>query len=800
MGKITICVSLLMASFACNAETYYLVDDGTAAVKDNTSFKDAAFWLDKDGAPSGEAGDQLNSTADYVMLSPLRQAGSVTEFAGASLRIGENAVARPHFMQYYNETSFKKLYFTSGYYVGHKGNNNSYSLEADITVDSVPGNDFTMALSYTNSTFAIKGSVSSCADSCLVLGTTNPVYGVKKQTEYKVSFDDSWHKFMFEADLSGFRGTLKLGRTTLEPLEATPSKWQIKAVIPKSNTMPGSLVVPSYDVLSVATSATFTVGNLTMAAGSMLEFGTSRTGPLGTVSVTGGLDIEAPVSVHVSNGLLPSSGGNFVLLSVPDTEESAFAVSDFTLVTSAWGPAPRLEVETDEATSTRRLVLVASRWMPDGPVSLETGDSDTKDHKTSNLKSMSSALTNAVQWSNGQVPDAAYDYYVGPEESKMSGRALRTRSDIESDVFAGKSLTVAKSCFLLVMTDYMTFNDLRLLDGSILACPNSGSAHVLGTMSVPWGSVRLRQYVDRTLFVDAKVTGAAELVLEGWSATGSAKGNYEFKKADMTGFKGTIRITEHPSMPVPNYRAKSTNQTLSVSSSAGETQLGGKLDVFNPKALTIERCGTLELDEGNTLNITTNFNRGIYVNGDGRISVQSTWHTLNITTRLTVNGTLVKDGAGKLVLGGVCVPEGENPMLDIWSNDVVVASSKAVDGLSVKIGENARFILKVNPDDERLCSYGIMMDKAETPFVLDDGLTTVPFALDWSGMERPEEAMDIAMLTVASEVADNVESMLPSFASPFPRMEANLVRRDNGDGTVTFVLRLTPKGFVMVLR
>ena len=789
-----------LLTLGANAATYYLKSDGTASQSGTTAFKDAAFWLDKDGAPSGEAGDQLNSTADYVMLSPLRQAGSATAFGGASLRIGENAVARPHFMQYYNETSFKKLYFTSGYYVGHKGNNNSYSLEADITVDSVPGNDFTMALSYTNSTFAIKGSVSSCADSCLVLGTTNPVYGVKKQTEYKVSFDDSWHKFMFEADLSGFRGTLKLGRTTLEPLEATPSKWQIKAVIPKSNTMPGSLVVPSYDVLSVATSATFTVGNLTMAAGSMLEFGTSRTGPLGTVSVTGGLDIEAPVSVHVSNGLLPSSGGNFVLLSVPDTEESAFAVSDFTLVTSAWGPAPRLEVETDEATSTRRLVLVASRWMPDGPVSLETGDSDTKDHKTSNLKSMSSALTNAVQWSNGQVPDAAYDYYVGPEESKMSGRALRTRSDIESDVFAGKSLTVAKSCFLLVMTDYMTFNDLRLLDGSILACPNSGSAHVLGTMSVPWGSVRLRQYVDRTLFVDAKVTGAAELVLEGWSATGSAKGNYEFKKADMTGFKGTIRITEHPSMPVPNYRAKSTNQTLSVSSSAGETQLGGKLDVFNPKALTIERCGTLELDEGNTLNITTNFNRGIYVNGDGRISVQSTWHTLNITTRLTVNGTLVKDGAGKLVLGGVSVPEGENPMLDIWSNDVVVASSKAVDGLSVKIGENARFVLKVNPDDERLCSYGIMMDKAETPFVLDDGLTTVPFALDWSGMERPEEAMDIALLTIASEAADNVESMLPSFASPFPRMEANLVRRDNGDGTVTFVLRLTPKGFVMVLR
>ena len=302
MKRIMVCMVFgALLTLVANATTYYLTSDGTAAVAKNAAFYDASFWLDANGYPSGDKGSPLDYTADYVMLSPLRQAGSVTEFAGASLRIGENAVARPHFMQYYNETSFKKLYFTSGYYVGHKGNNNSYSLEADITVDSVPGNDFTMALSYTNSTFAIKGSVSSCADCCLVLGTTNPVYGVKKQTEYKVSFDDSWHKFMFEADLSGFRGTLKLGRTTQEPLEATPSKWQIKAVIPKSNTMPGSLVVPSYDVLSVATSATFTVGNLTMAAGSMLEFGTSRTGPLGTVSVTGGLDIEAPVSVHSSS-------------------------------------------------------------------------------------------------------------------------------------------------------------------------------------------------------------------------------------------------------------------------------------------------------------------------------------------------------------------------------------------------------------------------------------------------------------------------------------------------------------------
>jgi hypothetical protein len=130
----------------------------------------------------------------------------------------------------------------------------------------------------------------------------------------------------------------------------------------------------------------------------------------------------------------------------------------------------------------------------------------------------------------------------------------------------------------------------------------------------------------------------------------------------------------------------------------------------------------------------------------------------------------------------------------------VIASAKAVKGLSVKIGENARLVLKANPEDELLSNYGMIMGNTATPFVLDDGLSAVPFVIDCSGMERPEGALDIALVTVASEAADGVEAMLQPFPSPFPRMEANLVRRDNGDGTVTFVLRLTPKGFVMVLR
>ena len=105
-----------LLTLGANAATYYLTNNGTADDSDTVAFKDASFWFDKDGNPSGEKGSSLDASADYVMVSALRQTRgqAYATFGGASLRIGENADKRPHFMQYYNEgTSFKKLYFTS---------------------------------------------------------------------------------------------------------------------------------------------------------------------------------------------------------------------------------------------------------------------------------------------------------------------------------------------------------------------------------------------------------------------------------------------------------------------------------------------------------------------------------------------------------------------------------------------------------------------------------------------------------------------------------------------------------------
>ena len=363
MGKIAICASLLIAGVACKAETYYLITDGTAKESGTTAFKNAKFWLDAEGNPSGEDGSALDPNADYVMTATLRQNNkdnTYSVFGGASLRVGTTGSSTGVCMlQYYDKgTEFKKLYLTRGYYVANRGHNISYYLNADIVVDSPLGSDFAMAVSYTNCALIINGSLSADATCGLVLQNKNPNYTEKKHTtDYHLNPDDVRDGFVLDADLSGFYGTMRLGRTTGLQLAASPSMWEIKAVIPRDVEMPGSMVVPSYDILSISNSATFKVGNLSLAGGSMLQY-YLKEGQLGTVAVTDRLNISGKIGINVNPDMFAFVGGRYTLLSAPNTDENRFEASNFELMHPNWSVPPSLFVEVDEATNTRNSYLL----------------------------------------------------------------------------------------------------------------------------------------------------------------------------------------------------------------------------------------------------------------------------------------------------------------------------------------------------------------------------------------------------------------------------------------------------------
>ncbi|MEI9960827.1 MAG: hypothetical protein WDM76_06745 [Limisphaerales bacterium] len=70
-----------------------------------------------------------------------------------------------------------------------------------------------------------------------------------------------------------------------------------------------------------------------------------------------------------------------------------------------------------------------------------------------------SSITGATNWSNGQVPSAANDYFVG------AGLTIRTPATQSSAyTFAGNSLTI-RGTFGFKMTNIITVADLRLTNG-----------------------------------------------------------------------------------------------------------------------------------------------------------------------------------------------------------------------------------------------------------------------------------------------------------------------------------------------
>ena len=793
---------MFLGLVAAGNTTYYLKDNYTGS--GNVAFKDASYWVDADGQASGAAGDALDSTADYVMRKNLRQSRGTdyAHFGGASLRIGGNG-SSPYFLHYYNEgTSFDKLYLTSGYYACNRGHNFVYNLDADISVDAV--GDFKMTLSYTNSTLRITGTVAAESSARLLLGVISPAYAVSKQAGYGIGDDDNWNMFTFAADMSDFRGTLQLDRATDAYLEATHTMWHVGAHFESSQTIPGSIVVPAYDVLSVGESVALNVSSLTLAAGSMLRYAYSGSG-FGSISATSSATIAGPIAVDIAEDTFPPNGGRVTLLTVPDGQGADFAAGDFKLAdvnNEVYGLRPHLEVEVDDTAHTRSLVIVFQSWLPEEMVTLDISDSNTKECKAATAKSQDSAMTNAAQWSDHALPtDPNKIYAVLPSGSPYgnTGKTLRTMPG--TDTTLPGSLIIGKSCQLMLLGPNFTVGKLTLLDGAILAGANaSGTFGVDGLVDVPFGSVHLRRHVARELKVSGTLTGGAELVLEGWGSTSSPRGLYSFT-GDLSGFTGTVRVTEVSSMSKTSYDdQKGTNQTLRLNSNLGETQLGGKLAVFNPKALTLERCGTLRLDTGSTLNITTNYNRGIYVNGAGRIFVQSLWHTLNVTTRLTVKGTLTKDGAGPLVLGGECVTEGEAPALAIVSNNVVVAGTDSINGLSVQMSEDTWLVRRVNFADETMTRYGIR-NMAATPFVLPEDVGKLAIEMDFTGQTAPEDGIDVGIVTVSADAAAAVGAMLPDLPSPFGSMAASVVAIEDTDAhAVTFALRLRPRGTKLFIR
>jgi len=241
--------------------------------------------------------------------------------------------------------------------------------------------------------------------------------------------------------------------------------------------------------------------------------------------------------------------------------------------------------------------------------------------------------------------------------------------------------------------------------------------------------------------------------------------------------------------------------------------LGGNLPSPEPKALLLSRYAKL-IVKGNTT-LAAQSNRGIFIEGTGRISVETSKTvpcTFRVETPLAINGDFYKEGDGTLELAGDMAfgedglgstpADGSNNFI-VTGGVVRVCSAGAVDGCKMLLHKDTALELAVDLDNDELLGCGIRNVKTDTPFVLGAGVDKLPVSMVFDADATPPSTdFTVALLTVSGDAAADVKAMLPTTVkSPFKSYTSTLVETtDEKTGDVTFGYRLKYQAMKIIIR
>ena len=377
----------------------------------------------------------------------------------------------------------------------------------------------------------------------------------------------------------------------------------------------------------------------------------------------------------------------------------------------------------------------------------------------------SSSLTNATHWSDESFPDSPMANYLVP-----AGTKLRTEVDAMMDKnspfvpidyqFLGKSLIIENKSRFIVCCSNLTVDLLRLLDGSELVQAQYTRATLNGKISIE-GASQWGLYSGNMMTVKSELVGDGEIRLVTAAVT-SPNGQLLLDNENDR-FTGRICVSQTDTI-APSFNI--TNQTVNIKDGRA---LGGAGLSFDPKALTLERYGSLCALETTTVSEPT---RGTWINGVGRFKVAN-GKTLTYSAPLAVNGTFCKEGQGLLALANSQPKFGETALAEtpgeaaenrtflVREGNVMVSSAYALNGLDVVVEDSAAvFVFDAGTEDTELLTYGIVnISTPGEPFAVrgEAGKIKIGFSL----AEEPEWASKtIAICTVKKDRAQAVAELL----------------------------------------
>lgn len=783
----------LLASTGLGA-TNSLTGAGSSAGR--PSFTNDAAWADVETGRTGPVGP-LNPNDDYLVNSD-RNCRSINVdrgtivFGGRSLTIGDETTGGRFYLYSYKNADLvfndPGLFLKRGTFFVEASPNNSHRLSGVLTFLS-KDTAFNIRPDYSNMTFQVESLVQGAAD------TTVDVFCPAVNAS---GYDYAPFVVNFANDNSDFAGkivayTLTGWRDGKPPMTLGLSSASFGAVEMQADTL----------LRATAQDDTISIGSLEFKAGALYAVVGGVTVSSGSFSCTNSilevresltLPAEGKVRMVVPRLLRVSDGGPCRAL-VMKAPAGSIDLGKIEIVPDGQSFLFDYEPKVETVGGTDFLYLETVKVVAQLVVDVGGSGHDNG----------SSSLTNAANWSDGELPHAGAHYLV----TKVGSSSGLLRTEVDSSLayeFPGESLTIDDGCTFGGFIWSFTVKSLRLGNASVV---NVGqwisNLNLCGEEIVLLGdSVSFTANDTHTIIIQAPLKGHANIRIPGWGAT-SAPSGFVRALAESPDFKGTFAVTSAWNQQIPSVFA-GKHQTLKVASALS---IGGPLDAFDPKAVLIEKYGCLWLED--TVDFA-DLTRGFSFGNVAQLYVPS-GKTGTFRAQRTFNGETFVRGGGCLALGGavrfdspagiVDTPSANSNLLTFVEGDFKPLSAGCVDGLAVTFSNaTSRLLVDVDAADAELIEKGVRNVKTDAPFAFPG--ETLEIVLGRSGAQPVATAGRIGLMTVTAAAAETLRGRL---AVTLPkgvyahRAKAVLVEStDEETKDVTFAADVTFEGVCIIVR
>lgn len=596
-------------------------------------------------------------------------------------------------------------------------------------------------------------------------------------------------------DASGFLGTM----TVTSSYTYATSEYRRGSVLKGGTITMGGRVELKYGgtIMAATSNDVFTMNNLSFESGSSLMVQHEPgSGECGLVSVAGTISHDGAIKVVFEKAVTTTDyGKSYKIMSLP--AESGLSESDFEYV-KASGDAATAFAEFSIVENSGGGEDVIVRFDP--MVTLEHRISGVKQQSGTVLETYGIAYTNGDWWSDREVPhkNAHYQMTVA---SVFSGYPAEYE-------FPGLSLGISGSKYV-TETATNICERLYLVDTVTFAMCSQGSLSLFGNYDTRSLLTQVVGYTGTELNIHSAICGGGNFLISGFAANQTAT-----KWAGRLGLYGDNSAWTGKLDAIASSfcidAGESRHHTVMINN---DNSLGGARGEFTYDALRLRRFATLSVIED--VRLAPGLNAGIFVDTNGIFSVEA-GKRFECHWPITLRGELYKLGTGAAMFGGaLSVVDADElaPVLYARSGHVGVLDAAALDGLTIDMtpAESQTSSLLVDfsaaTNNAALKTYGIK-NTAAVPFAAG-----VEIPVDFSGctaevlseLRGSAEYVDVGYLTVKTEVADQVETLL---ARPSARalgvsgLHCRYVRNDNVDGDLTiFAVRIDAKpGTMLIVR